>query len=201
MKEKILAESEQLFWKYGVRTITMDDIAKRLGISKKTIYQHFTDKEDMVYQVSKYHMERDRAEMVCLMNEAADPIDEMLRAEAAMRKHAEGASPGMIFDIQRHYPRAWQLWMQHKEEVVVKEITENIKKGQALGLYHADLDPEVMARLRIELVQLGFDERVFPNTRTNFLFIQHQLLHHFLRGMLTETGMQRYQQYNLTNAL
>ncbi|GAA4449545.1 TetR/AcrR family transcriptional regulator [Nibrella saemangeumensis] len=197
MKEKILTEAEGLFWKYGVKSITMDDIARQLGISKKTIYQHFEDKEDIVFQVVKDKLDRDEEEFQCQFRGAGNPVEEILRVSELLRQHAVTVNPSMVLDVQRHYPKAWAVFLKHKEQYILTSIQDNLRRGVQEGLYRPDIDIEVMARLRIESVQLGFDERVFPGSRANVLAVQEQLLHHFIRGLLTEKGFSVYNQYNL----
>lgn len=195
MREKILAEAEKQFWKFGVKSVTMDDIARQLGISKKTIYQHFVDKDDIVLQVMKSHLERDQHEMVCMATEAINPIQELLNMSEMMRQKNHEVNPSTLIDIQRHYPKAWAVFSDFKEKYIITSLTQNVQTGIAQGLYRTDLDVDVMARLRIESLQLGFDDRVFPNARTQMLTIQKQLLHHFIRGLLTEKGFAVYNQY------
>lgn len=191
MKEKILAEAERLFWKYGVRTITMDDIARRLAISKKTIYQHFTDKEDIVHQVVEWHLEHERSEYCRLNEQELNPIHEMMLASDMMRKHVDNVNPSLFLDVQRYFPKAWEAFLRHKEGHIIKDIMANLQRGVEQGLYQADINIETMARLRVELIQLGFDDRVFPHLRDIYA-VQDQLLHHFIRGILTPQGFAIY---------
>ena len=191
IKEKILEEAQKLLWKYGVRTITMDDIARRLGISKKTIYQHFSDKEDIVYQVTSYHLDNEICEVDKLMEAATNPVEEMLLVSDMMRRHADAVNTSLLVDVKRYYPKAWAVFLEHKENRIIKDITASLKRGIEQGLYRADINPETMARLRVELIQLGFDDRVFPHTN-DVMVLQDQLLHHFVRGILTDTGFVAY---------
>lgn len=191
IKEKILVESQKLLWKYGVRTITMDDIARRLGISKKTIYQHFVDKEDIVYQVISHHLGNEMCEVDKLMKVAANPVEEMLLVSEMMRRHADAVNPSLLVDVQRYYPKAWAVFLEHKENRILKDITDSLKRGVEQKFYRTDIDLETMARLRVELIQLGFDDRVFPHTK-DVMVLQDQLLHHFVRGILTDAGFVAY---------
>lgn len=195
MKERILAEAEQLFWKYGVRSVTMEDIAKPLGISKKTIYQHFTDKEDIIYQVVQNKIVQDQSEVSCMAVDAANPVEEILEVLDMIRKHADKASPNLLIDIQRHYPQAFALFRQHKENYIMRSILENIQKGIEQGLYRADMNPTILARIRVEQIELAFNNEIFPTGKYEMLEIQYEMMHHFVRGMLTEQGFTIYNQY------
>ncbi len=198
MKEKILEEAERLFWKYGVRSITMDDIARRLAISKKTIYQHFTDKEDILVQVTLFRLSKDKALMDCAYVDAKTPIHEMLSMLDEMRKNVDKMNPTLLMDIKRYYPKAWELYMKFKEEFIMKGMIDNIRRGINDGYFRADVSPEIMARMRVEQVEMAFEMSAFSGSFHDMMTIQQELTHHFVRGLLTEKGFDIYNQCNST---
>ncbi|WP_229201838.1 TetR/AcrR family transcriptional regulator [Arsenicibacter rosenii] len=196
IKHKIVDEAERLFWKYGVKSVTLDDISRRLGISKKTLYQHFSDKEDLVYQVVVNHFNAKKENVNCHKIDAHNAVDAMLMLSVMVRKYADSNNPNLLFDIERHYPKAWEEYRKYKEEFVFASIIENLEWGIRDGLYRDDINVEVLARLRLESMHLAMDEAVFPHDRFGLTDIQIELLHHFLRGMLTEKGFTIYNQFN-----
>lgn len=195
MKERILTAAEQLFWKFGVRSVTMEDIAKQLGISKKTIYQHFTDKEDILYQVIQEKVAADMSEMNCMGIETSNPIEGLMMVLEMMRKNQHEVSPNLLMDINRHYPQAFGLFRQHMDQHIMKSILENIQKGIAQGVYRMDINPAILARMRVEQIELSFNNDLFPMDKYSMLDVQRELMHHFVRGMLTEKGFVIYNQY------
>lgn len=190
-----MAEAERLFWKYGVRSVTMEDIAKQLGISKKTIYQHFEDKEQILYQVIQDKTGRDQFEMDCMLVDTNNPVEEILYALHMIQKHADQVSPNLLIDVKRHYPQAFALFLQYKEGQIMRSILENIQKGIVQGLYRSDLNPAILARLRVEQIELAFNNDLFPAGEYSMHDVQHQLMHHFVRGMLTDKGFTIYNTY------
>ncbi|GAB4004569.1 TetR/AcrR family transcriptional regulator [Spirosoma sp. KCTC 42546] len=195
MKERILAEAERLFWKYGVRSVTMEDIARQLGISKKTIYQHFTDKEQILYQVIQDKTGRNQSEMDCMAIETDNPVEEILGVLNMMRNHADQVSPNLMNDIKRYYPQAFALFRQYKEGHIMRSILENIQKGISQGIYRPDINPTILARLRVEQIELAFNHELFPSDQYSMHEVQAELMHHFVRGMLTDKGFTIYNQY------
>ena len=195
MKERILEETERLFWKYGVRSVTMEEIAKQLGISKKTIYQHFTDKEQILYEVLQDKMGKHQSEMACAVIETTNPVEEIMNVLNMMQKNADQISPNLLIDIKRYYPQAFLLFRKYKEEHVLRSILENIQKGIDQGLYRSDINPDILARLRVEQIELAFDNDIFPTDQYTMHDVQHELMHHFIRGMLTDKGFTIYNQY------
>lgn len=195
MKERILSEAEQLFWRYGVRSVTMEDIARELGISKKTIYQHFSDKEDILYQVINQKISADVTEIECSMQENDNPVEGLLMVLELMEKNKAEVSPNLLVDIKRYYPKAFALFRKHIDQHLMKSILENIQNGMTQGLYRADINPTILARMRTEQIELAFNSEFFPASQYAMLDIQRQLIHHFVRGMLTEKGFAIYNQY------
>lgn len=195
MKERILAEAERLFWKYGVRSVTMEDIARQLGISKKTIYQHFTDKEQILYQVIQEKTGRNQSEMDCMVVETDNPVEEILGVLNMMRNQADQVSPNLLIDIKKYYPQAFALFRQYKEGHIMRSILENIQKGISQGIYRSDINPTILARLRVEQIELAFNHDLFPSDQYSMHDVQAELMHHFVRGMLTEKGFTIYNQY------
>ncbi|AUD05657.1 TetR/AcrR family transcriptional regulator [Spirosoma pollinicola] len=195
MKERILEEAERLFWKYGVRSVTMEDIARKLGISKKTIYQHFSDKEQILYQVIQDKAGKDQSAMECMVIETDNPVEELMSVLTLMQKNADGVSPNLLIDIKRYYPQAFAIFRQYKEGHIMRSLLENIQKGIFQGVYRSDIKPTILARLRVEQIELAFDNEIFPTDQFSMHDIQSELIHHFVRGMLTEKGFEVYNQF------
>ena len=199
MKERILQAGVELFWRYGIRSVTMSDVAAELGISKKTIYQHFSDKDAIVQEAVHQQMLCEKQQMEDIEREATDPIDEVLRISDHIRAMFSTMNPALLYDLKKYHPTAWKMFQAHKQDKLLEGISRNMQKGREQGLYRTDLNVEVLAKMRLEQVELGFDPTIFPPDRFNILEVQLQLVHHFLRGILTEKGFQLYYSYIRTN--
>jgi len=173
----------------------MEDIARRLGISKKTIYQHFSDKQEILQQVISGKITDSETKADCLTVHATNPVEEILMVLDMMRKNSGQVSPNFLIDIQRHYPDAFALYKQHKENYIMRSILENIQKGIDQGLYRSDINPPILARLRAEQIEWAFNNDFFPTNKYDMLEVQRELMHHFVRGILTEKGFAVYNQY------
>ncbi|GAB4042613.1 TetR/AcrR family transcriptional regulator [Spirosoma jeollabukense] len=173
----------------------MEEIAKQLGISKKTIYQHFADKEQILYEVLQDKIGKHQSEMACAVVETTNPVEEIMNVLNMMQKNADQISPNLLIDIKRYYPQAFVLFRKFKEEHIMRSILENIQRGIDQGLYRADINPDILARLRVEQIELAFDNDIFPTDQYTMHDIQYELMHHFIRGMLTDKGFTIYNQY------
>lgn len=194
-KEKLLKGAEDLFLKYGVRSITMDDIARHLGISKKTIYQHFEDKDDIVALVLKTHMERQRQQFEEIAAKSKNAVEEMVRISVLLKESMRNVNASLLFELQKYHQRAWNTWLEFKKKDIHQSIIRNLKQGIEEGYFRSDINVDVLGRMRLEMVQMAFDNMVFPRESFNLSEVQAQLFDHFVHGLLTDKGKKLYQKY------
>ena len=194
-KDKILKAAAELFSKYGVRSVSMDDIARHLSISKKTIYQYFADKEDIVISAAREHMGRNKATFEAIHRNAVSAIDELVKLSKQLRIEMEGLNPALLFDLQKYHPKAWNLWIEHKAVDIRNLVISNLKQGIEEGDFRPEINPTVIATLRLEQVQIAFDDRVFPHDRFPLAEVQVQIFEHFVYGLLTEKGRKLFEKY------
>jgi TetR/AcrR family transcriptional regulator, cholesterol catabolism regulator len=195
VKEKILAGSEALFMRYGIRSVSMDDIARHLSVSKKTLYQHFADKDELVTVMSQEHMKRDVLEYEQISRESENSIDELNKISIRLRCDMEEMNPSLLYDLQKFHPKAWALWQQHKNGSIMSSIVRNLKQGISEGYYRDDIHTEVIALSRLILIESAFDERIFPKDKYNLVEVQSQFFDHFVYGICTDKGRRLYQKY------
>ncbi|MBX7125975.1 MAG: TetR/AcrR family transcriptional regulator [Cyclobacteriaceae bacterium] len=195
VRERILEGAEGLFMKYGIRSVSMDDIARQLGISKKTLYQHFADKDDMIQQVSLSHLSRNQQEMEDMRRQAVNAIDELALISVALRKGMEELNPSLLFDLKKYHPKAWSAWQEHKQRIVRESVARNLRQGIAEGFYRQEINPEVLSVIRLEIVELIFDEQIFPHDKYVLTKVQMEVFDHFVYGLLTDKGRALYEEY------
>lgn len=195
MRERILEKTEALMFRYGMKSVTMDDIAREVGISKKTIYQHYEDKDAIVLAMVSAHFEEERCVAVKQQVEAKDPIQEVVWASEMMRQQLSEMNPTALYDMKKYYPKAWDLLAEFKKSFLLNLIRQNLLKGIEMGLYHKNVNVEVIARLRLEEVEIGFDPNLFPPAQFSIVETQVAFLDHFIRGVATNKGLELYQQY------
>ncbi|MBX9850342.1 MAG: TetR/AcrR family transcriptional regulator [Cytophagaceae bacterium] len=188
VKERIVKAAEELFFRLGVKSVTMDDVAKHLAISKKTIYQFFKDKDELVTSVTINHLENSQKSISEIADKAADPIDEVLKISEHIKIILQNVNPSLLFDINKFHPKAWQIFLDHKESCIHKSLEENLKKGIEKGLYRADIDVEILSILRLEEIQLAFNPFLFPPQKFQVQKVQLQFIEHFLYGICTLKG-------------
>lgn len=192
-KERILIRSQELYFTRGIKSVTMEDIATALGISKKTIYQHFKDKRTLVEASTIYFLDKEE----CLENDiylnAKNPIDEIILSTQMMREMLTDINPAIFHDLQKYYPKTWAHYLSHKERWI-NVIHTNIVNGIKQGLYRDDINPVILSRLRSESVDMAFNSVVFPTRDFNILEVQLEFIDHFIRGIVSEKGLAVYEE-------
>jgi AcrR family transcriptional regulator len=195
MRKKILKGSEELFLRYGVRSVSMDDIARHLAISKKTVYQHFADKDELVLLVTHSYLEQIRVLTEHIRKEAKNPVDELARLFTCIRTTVESLNPSVMFDLEKYHPMAWKVWVDFKHTYLRRSIVRLLEEGMKEGYIRSEIDPEVMAAVRLEQVQLAFHTELFPDNRYTIWQLQEQIFDHFVHGLVTEKGRKLYVKY------
>jgi len=195
LRDRILEQAIFLFKTYGIRSVTMDDIAQRLAISKKTLYHHFKNKSNIVKESMLIILKEDKCCIEEITTNSRDEIEEVVKMNANMRQILREINPAMIYDVQKYYPEAWKLYDDFKN-YIHERIVRNLKQGIQQGVFRPEIDPEILTIARLEQVQLAFDPIIFPPEKFNILNIQVQLFENFVRGLLTPKGLKLYKSYS-----
>ena len=187
-KERILTHAYQLFMKYGVRSVTLDDIARDLGMSKKTIYQYFENKEDIVCESVRGHMcmEIEAGNRIAEVSENA--LDELARFIHYAIQSLKTVSPQLIYETQKYYPRAWQVFHDHKNNYLLGKVRENLQRGIREGLYRDDIHVEIVARMRVAQIGMSLDPEIFPIDQFDVVEVQLQMIELYMFGVITKKG-------------
>ncbi|MCP4460312.1 MAG: TetR/AcrR family transcriptional regulator [Cytophagales bacterium] len=194
-KEKIIAEAGEMFMRYGVRSVTMDDVGRELGMSKKTLYQFFTNKDDLVLEVSKAHIEHERVEFGAVEAKSDNALNEFFTLTKCVRRSMQRVNPSLLFDLQKYHPSSWDLFLDFKLNFIRAMVERNVRKGIEEGYYRKEMNPEVLAKVRMEQVQMVFDPKIFSPAEYDLVEVQMQVLDHFIHGLLSDKGRELYHTY------
>ena len=195
VKERILLKAADLFLRYGIRSITMDEIATQLGISKKTIYQFFTDKDDMVSAVIDAEIHKNEVECVEFRQHAADAVHQIFLAQESVEEMLKYTNPLMVYDLEKHHLRAFRRLKEFKYQFLHQVLTDNLQWGIEQGIYRPDLHIDIVVKARIEAAFLVFNPDVFPHSRYKVVEVAYELAILFLNGVVTDKGKTLIEQY------
>jgi AcrR family transcriptional regulator len=192
---KILYAAQELFFRYGIKRITMDDIAKHLSVSKKTIYQYFEDKNKIVDSLCAVSLTENEAKFRQIAENSKDSIHEMLEAAKYMTEIFSKINPVFFYDLQKLYPAAWKRFNDFKNSNVMSMLKDNLNAGIQKGYYRKDINVELMAKYRIIQVDLIFTPDIFSNASYSLAIINEALLDNFMHGITTLKGHRLINKY------
>ena len=195
IKERILLKSHELFNRYGIRSVSMDDIAAQLGMSKKTLYQYYTDKDELVTAVFSVVMDHNRTECTVNKQKAENAIHEVFMAFDMVQEMFANMNVSVLYDMEKYHPVCYKKYLEYKNGFMYQMIRSNIERGIKEEVYRGEIDVDIMARYRIYSIMLSFNTGVFPNNRSNVVYIEQNLLEHFLYGLSTAKGQKLIQKY------
>lgn len=194
-KERIIQEARNLFLRLGIRSVSMDEIATQLGISKKTVYQHFQDKDELVDRVLQMQINNMQVETTETVQSASNAIEEIFNTMDMMVKHSRNMNPMVLFDLQKYHLSSFQKFHAYKNDFLLNIISNNLKKGVEEGLYRSDIKIEILSKFRLETLMIGFNMDAFPADKYNVTEVSLVIIENFLYGLATEKGFNMIESY------
>jgi len=195
-KERISAKAEELFMQFGIRSVSMDDIAHSLGMSKKTLYQYYTDKDELVYAMIESHIRDMQQDCESCREQAHGAIHEIFITMEQILDELSNMNPMVLYDLEKFHHKAFQHFKEHKDKYLVKIVRNNIEWGITEGLYRSEVNVDVMSKYRMESMMIPFNVAVFPPGKYNLATISEMIIENFIYGLATIKGHQLIQQYN-----
>jgi AcrR family transcriptional regulator len=181
--------------KYGIKSITMDDLARSLGVSKKTIYREVDNKEDLIRKVICMEMQESKADMEGVRNDSRDAIEEMVKMAKLIIQKTRSISPTTYYDLQKYYRNVWHQLEEMRVEYIYSKIRGNIEWGIEEGLYRKDVNAEIIAKLYIHKTRLMTDEEIFSLERYQRDELILQFISYHLHGIMSMKGLKLWKQY------
>lgn len=195
-KDRILIRAEELFMQFGIRSVSMDDIANHLGMSKKTLYQYFADKDELVHGVVGGHINKIQEDCIGCKKEASNAIHEIFITMERIIEEFSNMNPMLLYDLEKFHHKAFQLFRNHKDKFLLEVINANIEWGIKDELYRSDVNIDVMAKFRIESMMIPFNVAVFSPGKYNLAETSGLIMENFIYGLATIKGHKLIQKYN-----
>ncbi len=194
-EEQILKGAEELFFRYGIKGITMDDVAKHLSISKRTIYEKFPHTEAFVEILLKEHLEKHLNDCKKYRSAANNAIEEIFMMLTPIKELFAAMNPRLLFELKKFHPKAWQDYVEFKRTTLLESMVANMKRGIKEGLYRDDIDVNILAILRIEEVEIAWNQEIYPSAKFDLAKVHINLLEHFLFGITNIKGHQMAEKF------
>lgn len=189
VRERILDTALRLFRTYGMKSVTMFDISRECGISKKTVYEHFTDKDALINESIDFMLSQ-RGSQINQCAESDNAIAELLESLQYSEQFAQAINPVMFYELRKYHPEAWAKVDSFKQQTTLPTIRKNLDRGIAEGLFHNNMNLDVIARMRQLQLESVFSPEQYPATHYNHHEVLAELTWHYIQGVATLKGME-----------
>lgn len=193
IEQKVLAKAVEFFMKYGVKSVSMDDISRGLGMSKKTLYNIVDSKADLIRAGLIYHLEYEKDFVNNARKEANDAVEEMITISRFIINILRQHNPSLVFEVQKYYPEAWEKIEAFNKEFIGQFVLENIEAGIEDGFYRNDIHPVIMQKLYVSRLKVLIDPDVFPIDEFPRAQLYEAFITHHMRGIMTSKGIKRFE--------
>lgn len=191
MKEKILEKSNELFLNLGFKSVTMDEIASALGVSKKTIYKYFKNKTELIAAVTNFMFDRISCGISDICELKKNPIDEVFDIKKFIMSNLKDEKSSPQYQLQKYYPKIYDSLKKKQFEVMQVCVIENLSKGIAQGLYRKNIDLQFISRIYFSGMLTIKDKELFPLNNYSMNSLMNYYLEYHLRGICTEKGIKQ----------
>ncbi len=191
---RIVEESKKLFCKYGFKSVSMDDVARELGVSKKTLYQFVSNKADLIQKTFELDVFQLKSWVDEIISSDTNAIDELMVISQHISKDFDRFNPSAAFDLQKYYPVLFKNHMEEKQQFVQHHIKANIERGIEQGLFRADLDIDLEAGLYIQKMTAMHNNDLDFLKNLTFEKIFEVMIENHIRGIANPDGVKYFEE-------
>lgn len=188
IKDRIRSKAHELFLKYGIRSISMDDIAAQLGMSKKTLYLYFSDKDELVDAAVEFEVKGRQNDCMNCFSKAQDAIEEIFLLMENIAIQFRNMNPAVLYDLEKFHPIAHRKFLKHKNEFLLEVIRKNIERGIKEELFRPEINVDIISKFRLESMMIAFNMEAFPPRKYNLADVTIQIIELYLFGLATIKG-------------
>jgi len=188
--QNILERVGALYSKYGIKSVTMDDVARELGMSKKTLYQYVENKNDLVEKVLDYLLFERECEFLEIFDKNYNAIEELITVGIQVIKSIKYQNPATEYDLQKYYPVLFNKLQNIRKERMYNATLKNIQKGKQEGLFRKELNEEIIAKIQTSrFLNFSADEFFDPQEMLKPENILELFIYH-IRGIANQKGIE-----------
>lgn len=201
LKEDILHIAKDMFLTFGFKSVTMDDIANKMGISKKTIYAHYANKTNLVEACTFDLFDRICIGIDEITEKSPNPIEELYHIKKFVMEHLKDERSSPQYQLRKYYPKIHDRLTFRQFEVMFESVKENLNRGVEQGLFRPNLDVDFVARMYFNGMTGVKDRTLFPEKKFQMNYLMESYLEYHLRAIVTEKGLKILNQFINTHQL
>lgn len=189
-KRELVIKASEVYMKYGIKSITMDEMARQIGVSKKTLYQFVKDKNDLVEQCILLSHEMEQIEIDRIAGETENAIEQMMRISKFIMGELSKIHPSIFFDLAKFHPSAMKIMEGHKDQFICGSIQKNLEQGIKQGLYRENINVQVISAVWVRLIDSILGGEVSLDSELKPHEIYSEIFRYHIRGIASEIGLE-----------
>jgi len=194
-EQELIIKASQIFLSFGIKSLTMNDIASKLGISKKTLYNYVSDKNDLVKKCILFHIETNECEINEACNVSSNAVEELINFSKIAGEKMKQIHPSIFYDLQKYHPEAWSIIRNFEDKTILDVTKSNLRQGIDEGLYRDDMNIDLIAEIYVSVVQGIFQNTKFLSSGIAMSEYYFQIFNYHIRGIANEKGIKLINQY------
>ena len=188
-KRELVIQASEIYMRYGIKSMTMDEMSRQLGVSKKTLYQHVKDKNDLVEQCVQMQHEEEQKMIMAVIEETENSIEQMLKISRIIIETLRNIHPSIFFDIAKYHPSAMKMMDKNKEEFICGCIVQNLVLGIKQGLYRKNLNPEIISAIYVGMIDMMMQDGIkASNLKPDEIY--SEMFRYHIRGIASDQGLE-----------
>ncbi|MGM0498187.1 MAG: TetR/AcrR family transcriptional regulator [Bacteroidota bacterium] len=187
--ENIISRVTELYYQYGIKSVTMDDVARELGMSKKTLYKYISNKDELVEYCINSLVQKRNCAFKRIEEENVNAIEELFLVNEHVIKMLKNYNPSTEYDLKKYYPHLYEKLRKYRRENMYEAVKNNIIKGKQEGLYRKNLNEDIISRVHVSRIENSYANEMFGiDELTSWKFVREMFTYH-LHGIANEAGI------------
>jgi AcrR family transcriptional regulator len=195
VRDEIVELACKRFGVYGFKSVTMDDLARDLGMSKKTLYEVVGNKQTLIDMVIDSDMKSDDQAFLQARENASDAIEAMLEIAKHFTQSMRESNPASLYDLHKYYRKSWERLDRHHNEKMVMHVRDNLSRGQKEGLYRTDLHLDLISQIFVSAPQAMMDPSRIKIGQEEWNNLANQFILYHLLGVCSPAGRELLSTY------
>ena len=197
-EDQLIKDAVHVFMTYGIKSVTMDDMAKHLRVSKKTIYRFVKDKSDLVMKCVRHDYDLMEKKVEAIIERNLKAIDENFEITYMILEELRNIHPSIFYDLEKYYPKAMSIMLDMRHDFIADVMRQNMKKGISEGVYRDDVNIEIMTQLWVMRLNVIFNPSVFKMNDFHPKDVYLEMFIHHIRGIANQKGLKELEKQLLT---
>jgi AcrR family transcriptional regulator len=193
---KILAAAAELFMKYGTRSVSMADISKHLGMSKKTLYTHITNKDDLILAFVDGYLQKEQTEVAEIIKNAKNALDELIQIMRNVQRTMQNMNPCLLLDFLKYHREGWKMIQEFRQDFVYHHVYHNLQRGVAEGIYRAELNTAIISKIYVQALPIFADPAEFQLHNYSLVELHTEYIKYHIHGILSTEGLKLLADYS-----